>query len=365
MVVQEELLAWVCGQLEALGLEFNEAKPIEGDAGFRQYIRLDTDPAMLAVYGPPATEKHAAFVSISEHWRMSGVKAPQVFAHDVAQGFLLVEDLGATSLADVLANISGSATPADVYAPVLAQLRRLQLLSPAPFYPQYSAVLLQQELSLFAEWFVEGLLQHPLTERENTQLHTLYQHLIDHAQAQPQVIVHRDLHCRNIQCSPTLTHDAQLGLIDMGLIDMGLIDMGLIDVGLIDFQDAVIGPITYDWVSLFKDCYQLWPASFVSAQVKRYNQALPAHLQLPQETLLETFDLMGLQRHIKVLGIFARLYLRDGKAGYLQDLPLVIAYVRDVCGRYEALQSFLTWFDRELLPLCALQPWYRRVVIQP
>ncbi|WP_054112661.1 aminoglycoside phosphotransferase family protein [Marinagarivorans algicola] len=345
MVVQEELLAWVRGQLQALGLAFNEAKPIEGDAGFRQYIRLDTDPAMLAVYGPPMTEKHTEFVAISEHWRTSGVHAPRVFAHDLAQGFLLVEDLGATSLADALANRRGRTTPAEIYAPVLAQLRTLQLLTPKGFYPQYSAHRLQQEMALFEPWFVEGLLGYTLSECEKASLQVLYQHLINSAQAQPQVIVHRDLHCRNIQCSDTVAQDAQLGFID--------------------FQDAMIGPITYDWVSLLKDCYQQWPASFVSEQAMRYNQALPARLRLADEALLETLDLMGLQRHLKVLGIFARLSLRDGKMGYLHDLPLVVAYVRDVCGRYEALQPFLAWFDRVLLPLCALQPWYRCVVIQP
>lgn len=350
MTIQAQLLAWAGEQAKILGVNFTQAIPLEGDAGFRHYVRLNTTPPMLAVYGPPTIEKHEAFVQIAHHWQMNGVCVPKVHAFDGEQGFLLVADLGATALADVLAKAQTLDAVAQVYAPVINQLRLLQQLPPAAFYPQYTSELLQQEMDLFAPWFVEGLLGHTFNTHEHALLKAIFKPLIHNATSQPQVIVHRDLHCRNIQCEAVVNVSTPQALERCGFID---------------FQDAVIGPMTYDWVSLLKDCYQPWPAHFVNEQLSQYNSALPKYLQIPPYKLQETFDLMGLQRHIKVLGIFARLYLRDGKANYLNDLPLVIAYVRDVCHRYSAFSAFAEWFDQVLLPLCALQPWYRSVGIQP
>ena len=359
MTIQAQLLAWASEQTQLLGVTFTQADPLKGDAGFRRYVRLNTNPAMLAVYGPPATEKHDAFVQIAHHWQANGLCTPKVYAFDGERGFLLIADLGATSLSDVLVQAPNLEAVAKLYAPVFSQLRVLQQLPPAAFYPPYSRALLLQEMALFAPWFVESLLGHSLASHEQVLLNTVFDALIHNAVAQPQVIVHRDLHCRNIQCAQSAPpKDAPQHFSN----DTTLVSERC---GFIDFQDAVLGPITYDWVSLLKDCYQLWPAHFVNEQLEQYNASLPKYLQIPPYKLQETFDLMGLQRHIKVLGIFARLSLRDGKADYLNDLPTVIAYVRDVCQRYSAFKPFAKWFDEVLLPQCALQPWYHAVEIRP
>ncbi|HEY7773200.1 MAG TPA: phosphotransferase [Marinagarivorans sp.] len=354
MTIHESLAVWVNEQLAQRGIATAALSPIVGDAGFRQYFRLASEPALLAVYGPPEIEKHPAFVAISQHWRENGVPAPRIVAWDFERGFLLIEDFGPVSLSRVLGLLSDgdastrlpSAPVAQVYQRVLAQLKRLQQLEPTADYPYYDARALQAELDLFIPWFVEKLLGYVLSGRENDLLTALFKQLIEQALAQPQVIVHRDFHCRNIHvCDAPASHEV---------------------FGFIDFQDAVVGPVTYDVVSLLKDCYQQWPQTFVEEQALGYRKTLPEPLQMSSEQrFLRAMDATGLQRHLKVLGIFARLYLRDGKAQYLNDLPLVIAYVRHVLARYDAFRPVAIWFDKALMPVIAEQPWFHSVVIQP
>lgn len=345
MSIYESLAAWVDQQLALRSMPAAVLKPIVGDAGFRQYYRLATEMPLLAVYGPPDIEKHQSFVQISEHWQKLGVPAPQIVAYDFTKGFLLIQDFGATSLSDVLkTQKENDLALSACYRTVLAQLRPLQVSPPEDWYPRYDCPALQAELDLFIPWFIEKLLGYELSNNERKMLQALFDRLIEEALAQPQVIVHRDFHCRNIH----------------------LQDETLERLGFIDFQDAVVGPVTYDIASLLKDCYQCWPSTFVRAQALNYRETLPVHLQMASaETFLGAMDTIGLQRHLKVLGIFARLYLRDGKAQYLQDLPLVVAYVRQTLAQYDYCQPVAQWFEEQLMPLIQKQPWYRSVEIQP
>ena len=205
--------------------------------------------------------------------------------------------------------------------------------------PPYSEDRLREELGLFPRWFCEDLLDLRLDSSARSLIEDFAKLLCERALAQAQVVVHRDFHARNL----------------MRLDDGSL--------GTIDFQDAVIGPITYDPVSLLRDCYLRWPAERVAAWSLAHREALAGRgVAVPaEEAWLADFDWMGLQRHTKVLGIFARLYRRDGKAGYLPDLPRVIAYVREVLSRYPSetvLSRYANWFDDVILPRARLQPWY-------
>ena len=201
---------------------------------------------------------------------------------------------------------------------------------------------MQLEMDLFPEWFVKKLLQVEMTTKTSQLLQQLNEQLIQSALLQPQVVVHRDFHCRNLL---QVTNNSP---------------------GVIDFQDAVIGPVTYDLVSLYRDCYIVWP----DAQVKQWaldyrEQCLQQAIIHPvsEREFLRWFDWMGLQRHIKVLGIFARLYLRDAKPGYLKDLPLVIHYTLSVAKQYEEFSDFVIWFEQALLPAIKQCDWYREIQV--
>lgn len=298
---------------------------------------------MLAVDAPPATEKNEAFCHVARLFRQYGIHAPQVFAVDKENGFMLVEDLGSV-----------------MYWPLLQQSQQRQAKDHETLYrdatrclismaaipvqeaglPTYDREKLQQEMDLFPRWFVNDLLQIKLTDRELGVLRQLNNQLIVSALEQPQVVVHRDFHCRNL-----MRVENQ-------------------NPGVIDFQDAVIGPCTYDLVSLYRDCYIRWPSAQVTAWVQEYyQQCVNAGMLVgvEREKFLRWFDWMGLQRHIKVLGIFARLFLRDQKAGYLRDLPLVMHYTLTVAKQYPEYSDFCEWFERELLPRAKRCDWYQDI----
>ncbi|UTA49620.1 phosphotransferase [Simiduia sp. 21SJ11W-1] len=308
--------------------------PLPSDAGFRRYFRLNTDAHLLAVVAPPTTEKNETFVFIAKLLREQGIHAPEVFATDYEQGFLLVEDLGGQLLLDSLEPDTAHC----LYGEVITDLLRIQQIPTAALeLPAYDQPLLRLEMSLFEDWFATRLLGHTLTPAEQNLLHTTFAHLEALAAAQPQVLVHRDFHSRNL-------------IVRDGLAP-----------GVVDFQDGVVGPITYDLVSLLRDCYIRWPTDQVERWALAYgNMAVEVGLMRPvtRETFLRWFDWMGLQRHIKVLGIFARLHLRDGKDGYLQNLPLVLRYTLEVAEAYPELLPFADWLRETLLPLAKQQHWY-------
>lgn len=331
-----ELIAFIAQAL-ACDAAALTVSPLSGDASFRRYFRVRRDAASwIAVDAPPATEKNAEFVAIASALAGGGVAAPKIVAADIKRGFLLLSDLGDTLLLDVLTadNVD------DHYRHATDLLITLQQVpTQGARLGSYSRQLLWQEMELFPQWFVQGLLQRPVETEERRLLDRIFGLLVSSALEQPQVFVHRDFHSRNLM----LVGDEQLATID--------------------FQDAVAGPVTYDLVSLLRDCYVVWPQHRVQAWMNLYcakAQAAGVLRSVDIRQFQRWFDWMGLQRHIKVLGIFARLYLRDGKNRYLGDLPTVIDYTLDIARRYPQLAGFVEWFEVALIPAINDQPWSRK-----
>lgn len=337
----EQLTQWVAKELDNHPLIQQSSNlvltPLSGDAGFRQYFRVNTQPALLAVMAPKTqgvSESADYFSSLSSFLRHQGIPTPMVLSCDGEQNLLLIECFEGSDLYDEL-----SPETADIlYGEALLILLRLQQISPSQLaVAKYDAALLEKEMSLFQEWFVSQLLGYELSEAETALLDQTFQFLIAQAQEQPQVLVHRDYHSRN------------------------LIYREGGSPGVIDFQDAVWGPITYDLVSLLRDCYIRWSPEQVRQWALGYgNMAYELGL-LPMvsgQQFLQWFDTMGLQRHIKVLGIFARLSLRDNKHRYLDDLPLVIRYTVEVAEQYAETKDFALWFKQTLLPKIEHKSWY-------
>ncbi|SDK50570.1 aminoglycoside phosphotransferase family protein [Microbulbifer yueqingensis] len=309
--------------------------PLAGDAGFRRYFRTDTTPSLIAVDSPPERTNPARFVALADYFRRHGVHTPMVVAADVSRGFMLLEDLGDRQLLGLLDEDSVEG----LYGEMLTELLCLQQIPRSPdLLPPYSRELLQTEMRILPEWLVGKLLGYSLGDEEKRLLEDTFDLLLGSAAEQPQVLVHRDFHSRNL-----MVREGERP-------------------GVVDFQDAVWGPVTYDLASLLRDCYIRWPREQVEKWALCYAATAESAGILPSvepRTFLRWFDWMGLQRHIKVLGLFPRLYLRDGKQGYLPDLPLVIRYTLEVAGRYPELKPFADWFSAELLPLAERQSWYR------
>jgi len=313
-----------------------ELKPLSGDAGFRQYFRINTKPSLLAVMAPKTegiSECARYFTDLSDSLRKAGVPTPQVLACDDDENFLLIEDFGAQPYLDNLNKES-----ADVlYSQALMVLLRLQQIPRADItLPSYSRSMLREEMALFDHWFVEQMLGHVLSVSERELLDKTYSFLEKQALEQPQVLVHRDFHSRNL-----MYREAEAP-------------------GVIDFQDAVWGPITYDVVSLLRDCYISWPPEKIKRWLITYGNLAVESGVMPvvsEDRWQMWFDTMGLQRHIKVLGIFARLSLRDSKDQYLSDLPLVWQYTMEVSQQYSEMLPFFHWCQETLLPLFKQQAW--------
>lgn len=312
-----------------------EWQALHGDAGFRSYYRLASEPPLLAVFAPPATENCQSFVRIARHLRRYGVLAPAIAASDLERGFMLIEDLGPSLLLSELNRDSADG----LYAEALTTLLQMQQSPVADLeLPAYSRQSLLDEMALFHQWFITQLLGYEPSVSDMHMLESWYAQLEESALAQPQVFVHRDFHSRN------------------------LIYRSDGPPGVIDFQDAVVGPITYDLVSLLRDCYIQWPPERVRRWAVSYaNIAVQAGVlpTVTEQQFMRWFDLMGLQRHIKVLGVFARLSLRDNKHGYLHDLPMVIDYTLSVARQYPEGEAFVAWFERTLMPLVQAQSWYK------
>jgi aminoglycoside/choline kinase family phosphotransferase len=313
--------------------------PVSGDASFRRYYRLRCgDERVVLCDAPPAKEKNAEFVAIAGALQGGGVRVPRVFGADLERGWLCIEDLGDQLLLPLL----NAGSVDGYYGEALAMLARLATIDPGELdLPVYDRAELEREMGLFPEWFCAGLIEHPLDEEATTIFRAAMDALCDRALAQPRVLVHRDYHARNLMLPP---------------------GGGL---AAIDFQDAILGPPTYDAVSLLRDCYIRWPDDRVRDWALSYrDRLLGAGVAVAKDdaAFLADFDCMGLQRHIKVLGIFARLWLRDGKEAYLGDLPRVLDYTRDVLAARRdipALAAFRDWLEAEIVPRALAQPWYR------
>lgn len=334
----DELSTWTCEQLAARGEQFDGWSPLSGDAGFRRYFRLAKLP-YLAVYAPPSSENSLLFTSIARFFHQQGLAVPEIIAADYTRGFLLVSDLGEELYAAQLTDdhVDG------LYGEAINTLLHLQTTQPPPgIFAAYDAATLRREMDLFPQWFITQLLGYSINSDEQQLLKQTFTLLEQAVGKQPQVVVHRDFHSRNL-----ILRQTQQGR--------------LLPPGLIDFQDALIGPAAYDLVSLLKDCYVDWPKSQVrSWALAYYQQAQQQGIwpRLREGEFIQAFDWMGLQRHLKVLGIFARLSLRDHKHTYLNDLPRVLSYTLDVLGHYPALAGFHLWFQQRLMPLIEQQAWY-------
>jgi aminoglycoside/choline kinase family phosphotransferase len=313
--------------------------PLAGDAGFRRYYRTNTTPESLLVDAPHTTgesESARYFAELSDILRRHNVNTPIIYACDAVNNRLLIESFGSTDLVDVLSPI----TVDGHYASALFMLLKLQQVPQSALsVPVYDDSLLRKEMALFPEWFASNLLGYALSAEEKALFDELCNFLISQALEQPQVLVHRDYHSRNLMYQESA------------------------ELGVIDFQDAAWGPITYDLVSLLRDCYVRWSPKEVRRWALAYGEMahnaglMPAAVSSQQ--FLQWFDLMGLQRHIKVLGIFSRLHLRDDKPRYLDDLPLVMRYVLDVAQQYSQTHAFAHFFEQTLLPLAMKQSWYQ------
>lgn len=337
-----ELLAWV-GAVTRQDPTTLSVTLVAGDASPRRYFRVrihaesDTASSLIAVISPP-TEKNEAFLVIRDLLEATGIRVPRLVSADLDAGFLLLEDFGDALLLDALQQDGAS----QWYPPALHILRQQCSIDQQDTnLPPYDEALLVQEMDLFPKWFVGDLLGVDEKEIVQSYLDNLWACLVENAVTQPQVVVHRDFHSRNLMC-----------------LDDG-------ELGVIDFQDAVIGPITYDLVSLLKDCYVVWPRDTQLAWLQQAFDSLPDHAvadDVAFTDFVKWFDLMGLQRHIKVLGIFSRLCLRDEKPQYLHDLPTVLAYVMASLHLYRdhepRLVDFAKWFEDVLMPRAALQPWF-------
>jgi len=301
--------------------------PASADASFRRYFRVSLNGASYIVMdAPPEHEDCKPFVAVAELFFKAGLNVPKVIEQDIKHGFLLLSDLGDTTLLTALNAPNGMELAADHYRDACNVLIKMQLASQAEVLPLYNEALLTSEMQLFPHWYIGKHLNVSLTEQQQSVLTKTFSLLNQNILAQSKVYVHRDYHSRNLMVQES-SHD----------------------LGVLDFQDAVYGPITYDLVSLLKDAYISWEEDQILDWAVRYWQsAKKAGLPVPDDVadFYRDFEWMGAQRHIKVLGIFARLYHRDGKDGYLKDMPLVMDYLRRVCDRYIELKPMLRLLDQ-------------------
>lgn len=308
----EALKDWAGRVLGARGYDI---RPASADASFRRYFRVAAaGESYIVMDAPPDKEDSRPYVAIAQRFRALGLNVPRVLEQDLERGFLLLGDLGARLYLPHL----NESTVERLYGDAMGALIVLQAgtYTDEAFLPPYDAALLRREMELFREWYLGRHLGLALTRAQHEALDRSFEQLARSALEQPRVWAHRDFHSRN------------------------LLVTAVNNPGIVDFQDAVRGPVTYDLVSLLRDCYIAWPRSRVEDWVKGYH-ALALESGIPvgsdDARFLRWFDLMGVQRHLKATGIFARLNHRDGKPGYLQDIPRTLGYVYEVGARHEAL----------------------------
>jgi aminoglycoside/choline kinase family phosphotransferase len=314
----EALERWLAAQLDTASLTLS---PASEDASFRRYFRarLPDGRSYIAMDAPPDKEDCRPFVHVAALLAQAGVHAPAIHAQDLAQGFLLLADLGTQTYLSVL----DDSNAADLFRDATAALVRWQLATRAGELPPYDEALLRREMDLFPQWYVGRHLGRELNDAQRVALEGVFAQLVASALGQPRVFVHRDYMPRNLMvCDP--------------------------NPGVLDFQDAVLGPITYDMVSLVRDAFVSWDEERVLDWCARYwerakKARLPVNADFAQ--FYREFEWMGLQRHLKVLGIFARLTYRDGKAKYVEDTPRFARYARAVAERYAPLAPLARLLD--------------------
>ena len=312
--------------------------PASADASFRRYFRATFEDGSTRVVmdAPPQHEDCRPFLHVAKLFEDAGTHVPHVHAQDLARGFLLLSDLGNTTYLQALTQQNATA----LYGAATNALIRIQSASRENELPPYDEALLRRELNLFPEWYIARHLGVTLTDKQKAKLEEVFGRILANNLAQPCVYVHRDYHSRNLMYIETPLSDS---VPPAGVRTNEKGDF-LISPGVLDFQDAVFGPITYDLASLFKDAYIRWEEERVMDWLILYwEKARKAGLPVREDfgEFYRDYEMMGVQRHIKVLGIFARLYHRDGKDGYLKDMPLVMDYLRRACERYIDLKPLL------------------------
>jgi len=322
----EQLTAW----LATLNVvDVASARPASADASFRRYFRVDVLPEQQAALGatlvvmdaPPERENVLAYVKLDEMLAHAGVSVPRIVATDYERGFLLMSDLGVTTYLQVLDHDNAST----MYAEALEALVKFQLTSQPGVLPEYDRAFMLREMNLFPEWYITKHLNATLTDKQAAELQGVFDAILANVTAQQQVYVHRDFHSRNLMW-----------------MDAG-------NPGVLDFQDALYGPMTYDLASLLRDAYVQWDEELVLDWAIRYWQhakavGLPVNPDI--DGFYQDFEYAGLQRHLKILGLFCRLNYRDGKDQYLHDLPTVMDYVRKTAGRYKELRPLVRLLDQ-------------------
>ncbi|MBL3555814.1 MULTISPECIES: aminoglycoside phosphotransferase family protein [Marinobacter] len=315
------------------GFDQATPQPVSGDASFRRYFRVSGDPHgtgsqhYIVMDAPPEHEDCRPFVAIAQYWRSLDIAVPAVIEEDLTRGFLLLEDFGDQLMLSALN--TGNADR--LYGAAMAELVRLQSAGDTPDYPlpPYDTALLDREMALFPDWLLTQKLGLTLGNGEKALLDTTFAFLRESALAQPEVAVHRDYHSRNLLVRPDTDRP-----------------------GVIDFQDAVRGPVTYDLVSLLKDCYIRWPEERISRWTEQFRvlSADAGYHKADQATFRQWMELMGMQRHLKAAGIFARLAIRDGKTGFLKDVPRTVGYLVEASSRQAALRHFHEWLTDTVVP---------------
>ncbi|WP_445115880.1 aminoglycoside phosphotransferase family protein [Acinetobacter sp. WZC-1] len=320
---REQLIqSWMTSVLSSDQFEINF---LAGDASFRRYARITlNNKTFMLMDAPPEQEDCVPFVTIDEFFDRHGVRVPHIVAKDMQQGFLLLEDFGDVVLSTLLNEDSVDA----YYMQSFRQLIQLQAIDGSRHFPVYSYEKLISEMQLLTDWLLPSLNVVPTAE-EKTMIEQTFAYLAESAMQQPQVIVHRDFHSRNLMKIASETV-----------------------LGVIDFQDAVIGADTYDLISITRDAYLQWDADRVEQWFKVFYDMLPETSR--QDRDFQQFkrdaDLMAVQRHIKILGIFVRLFERDGKSGYLKDLPRVMCYLLEESRPYTELQPFMQFIRHKVMP---------------
>ena len=303
--------------LDSLGYRDYTLNPASADASFRSYHRLVCDDnSWIVMDAPPELEPCDQFISVAAKLRSVQLNAPEVIEQNLEQGFLLLTDFGGTDYLSIL----NEQTEASLYADALAAILRMQTGIDCDDLPPYDESLLGREMDLFHDWFLQQQLQMQLTQSQLERWISVKKILTANALEQPQVFVHRDFHSRNLM-----------------KLDVG-------NPGILDFQDAVKGPLCYDPVSLLRDCYISWPAQRIEQLIRDYYDRATANglTEVDFDIFLRWFNLMGVQRHLKAMGIFSRLNIRDGKPGFLKDIPRTLEYVRQVSAQETALLELAT-----------------------
>jgi aminoglycoside/choline kinase family phosphotransferase len=317
---QQQLHIWIN---ENTDFDCQTLEIVSGDAGFRRYFRfVHHEQSIIAVDAPPKSEDTSQYIAVAQSYREKGIKVPEIYAYDLAQGFYLQQDFGNRLFSDILTVDSCDL----LYPKALANIPIIQgcLSTEKGPLPVHNDAFIDRELSLFTDWLLGQYLQLRLTDAEENMLSKVFDDVKHSCLIQPRVGMHRDYHSRNLML---LEND---------------------EIGVIDFQDAVVGPITYDAVSLLRDSYQDWPKVKVLQWLQNWHAEYYA--EYPWDEFKMWFDSVGMQRHIKIAGIFARLSIRDNKPSFLADIPHTLDYLIDEASQYPKYSEFARFVRERVLP---------------